>query len=330
MNSDNAFYEKFKNQIENLGKDGVVGIMKTTDKSEPIQSYKQIQQPMGYYQPMQPPFMSPPMYNYYPQYQNQMYNPMANNGAYILYNTPKPQTQPAPKFVNNNNNFYPFFQNQFFLPNQFYGNNMQQQVQPQRQFNNFMSTNIKKIANNTNYEYKPYTLKEYKEINRVPITLGKLGPNIGTEEWEEKKKKMNRLKEYSKQVNKKKSGLIGRNHKLKEEIEKEKQTKIENSHRNRSLKYGQLIKEQVIHRPLMIDDELSHKDTQSERVQTHPIQRSKTDNLPPIITKNTIHQEEPTKVNEDIEKKEDNLEFLISKNNHYQNEIAKIKESLLK
>ena len=43
MNSDNAFYEKFKNQIENLGKDGVVGIMKTTDKSEPIQSYKQIQ-----------------------------------------------------------------------------------------------------------------------------------------------------------------------------------------------------------------------------------------------------------------------------------------------
>ena len=48
MNSDNAFYEKFKNQIENLGKDGVVGIMKTTDKSEPIQSYKQIQQPMGY------------------------------------------------------------------------------------------------------------------------------------------------------------------------------------------------------------------------------------------------------------------------------------------
>ena len=138
---------------------------------------------------------------------------------------------------------------------------------------------------------------------------------------------MNRLKEYSKQVNKKKSGLIGRNHKLKEEIEKEKQTKIENSHRNRSLKYGQLIKEQVIHRPLMIDDELSHKDTQSERVQTHPIQRSKTDNLPPIIT---IHQEEPTKVNEDIEKKEDNLEFLISKNDHYQNEIAKIKESLLK
>ena len=80
----------------------------------------------------------------------------------------------------------------------------------------------------------------------------------------------------------------------------------------------------------MIDDELSHKDTQSERVQTHPIQRSKTDNLPPIITKNTIHQEEPTKVNEDIEKKEDNLEFLISKNDHYQNEIAKIKESLLK
>ena len=62
MNSDNAFYEKFKNQIENLGKDGVVGIMKTTDKSEPIQSYKQIQQPMGYYQPMQPPFMFPPMY----------------------------------------------------------------------------------------------------------------------------------------------------------------------------------------------------------------------------------------------------------------------------
>ena len=330
MNSDNAFYEKFKNQIENLGKDGVVGIMKTTDKSEPIKSFNQIQQQMAYYQPMQQPFMPPPMYNYsyYPQYQNQMYNPIANNGAYILYNTPKPQTQPAPQFVNNN--IYPFFQNQFIIPNQFYGNINQQQPQPQRQFTNIMSNNTKKIANNTNYEYKPYTLKEYKEINRVPVTLGKLGPNIGTDEWEEKRKKMSRLTEYSKQVNKKKNGLIGRNHNLKEEIEKEKHTKIENSHRNRSLKYGQLIKEQVIRKPLIIDEDLSHKVEQSERSITHPIQRSKTDNLPPIITTNNIHQEEVNKVNEDLEKKEDNLQFLITKNDQYQNEIAKIKESLLK
>ncbi len=41
----------------------------------------------------------------------------------------------------------------------------------------------------TNIEYKPYTLKEYKELEKVGVVLGKLGPNIGTKEWEEKKKK---------------------------------------------------------------------------------------------------------------------------------------------
>ena len=48
-------------------------------------------------------------------------------------------------------------------------------------------SNITTLTNMTSkYEYKPYTLKDYKEIINVD-TLGGLGANIGTEEWEKKK-----------------------------------------------------------------------------------------------------------------------------------------------
>ena len=208
MNDD--FYEKFKNQIENLGKDGVVGIVKTTEKSSPInaithqqlimmnyqQQMQQMQQQMMYTNYMTPPPMySNNNYNYFPQINNN-YNAIANNGAYILYN--KPQTQPIPQnanwnnnMFNMNNNHYPSIQNQFYADNNINNNNI----------------NNNNINSKTYYEYKPYTLKDYKEINRVPITLGKLGPNIGTREWDEKRKKMKRLIDYSKQVNKQKKGL---------------------------------------------------------------------------------------------------------------------------
>ena len=41
--------------------------------------------------------------------------------------------------------------------------------------------------NTSTIEYKPYTLKDYKELEKVGVVLGGLGPNIGTKEWEEKK-----------------------------------------------------------------------------------------------------------------------------------------------
>ena len=50
-------------------------------------------------------------------------------------------------------------------------------------------------------EYKPYTLKDYKELTRTGIVMGPLGANIGTKEWESKKAKMKRMENYSNRIN---------------------------------------------------------------------------------------------------------------------------------
>lgn len=307
------FYEKFKNQIENLGKDGVVGIVKTTEKSSPINAitHQQLtmmnyQQQMMYMNVMTPPLMYNNNYNYYPQINNN-YNAIANNGAYILYN--KPQTQPTPQNVNwNNNNMFNMNNNYYpFIQNQFYSNNVNN--------NNNNNINMNNINSKTYYEYKPYTLKDYKEMNRVPITLGKLGPNIGTREWDEKRKKMKRLIDYSKQVNKQKKGLnVLHTEKIDDIIEREKMNKIEKSHRNRTIMYGQnLLKEKTNIKQKVQNENIAIKKA-----------KTKSESFP-LISPHPIQVENN---NEDNENK--NIEYLISKNENYNTEINKIKESLLK
>ena len=100
--------------------------------------------------------------------------------------------------------------------------------------------------NNSKYEYKPYTLKDYKEIINVD-TLGGLGANIGTEEWEKKKEKMDKMLEYSKNIFKK-SKNNNKNkdnqyiNKLDNLIAKNKQKKDALSTRKRANEYSKLIR----------------------------------------------------------------------------------------
>ena len=47
--------------------------------------------------------------------------------------------------------------------------------------------------------YMPYTLKDYKKINNA-ITLGRLGENIETEQWNKRKERMKKMSEYGKQL----------------------------------------------------------------------------------------------------------------------------------
>ena len=67
---------------------------------------------------------------------------------------------------------------------------------------NYTNNNNITTFTNSKYEYKPYTLKDYKEIINVD-SLGGLGANIGTEEWEKKKEKMDKMSEYAKNIFKK-------------------------------------------------------------------------------------------------------------------------------
>ena len=214
------------------------------------------QAPLLYYQ-----YQNPYMYfNYnYNQYNNN-YAPPTNiyHQPYQLYYYPQ---------QNQNMNQY-YINNQINLP-------MNKNLEINNNNNNNKGTEIKKIGNNkkrlrpisaqnihtsnrsylTNYsnitnltinnksnltninrfEYKPYTLKDYKEIINVD-TLGGLGANIGTEEWEKKKEKMDKMSEYAKNIFNKTKTLKNKNNHL---INKKKE---EISTRKRASEYSKLIR----------------------------------------------------------------------------------------
>ena len=81
------------------------------------------------------------------------------------------------------------------------------------------------LYHNSTIEYKPYTLKDYKELEKVGVVLGGLGPNIGTKEWEEKKKKMKKMEEYGNKINFKKNKINKKNFEKIIEEEKKKELK---------------------------------------------------------------------------------------------------------
>mgnify|MGYP000906918646 FL=1 len=46
-------------------------------------------------------------------------------------------------------------------------------------------------------DFKPYTLKQYRELKEQNVQRGGLGPNIGTEEWKTKTEKIEKMLLYS-------------------------------------------------------------------------------------------------------------------------------------
>ena len=85
----------------------------------------------------------------------------------------------------------------------YYNNNNNDNLFESQQNNALGQRNIYSVANNrqniVDYGYTPYTLKDYKKITN-DVKLGKLGPNIGTEEWNKKRKKMKKMSEYGNKV----------------------------------------------------------------------------------------------------------------------------------
>ena len=54
-------------------------------------------------------------------------------------------------------------------------------------------------STNNNAIYKPYSVKEYKQVQQnAQQKLGGLGPNIGGDEWEKAKRKQEQIQEYAK------------------------------------------------------------------------------------------------------------------------------------
>ncbi len=95
--------------------------------------------------------------------------------------------------------------------------------------------------NNYNQSYKPYSLKDYKDITSAKLVLGGLGANIGTKEWFEKQEKIKKMDEYSKNVKGKPIIKFVKETPI-ENFEKIKKEKIESSHRFKSYEYAKLVR----------------------------------------------------------------------------------------
>jgi hypothetical protein len=109
---------------------------------------------------------------------NNVYNPNENNDNFI-----------SRSYVRKNSMNYRY-------------NNQNNLFDPKTNFS-IARRNIYTVANNrqniVDHGYTPYTLKDYKKITN-DVKLGKLGPNIGTEEWVQKRNRMKKMSEYGNKV----------------------------------------------------------------------------------------------------------------------------------
>ena len=181
--------------------------------------------PSGIYPPYQ-------LY-YYPQQNQNMINNQYNINNQINIPTNKNieinnNTTEIKKIGNNKKRLRPISAQNIHTANRSYLTN----------YNNMTNITINNKSNLTNInrvEYKPYTLKDYKEIINVD-TLGGLGANIGTEEWEKKKEKMDKMSEYAKNIFNKTKNMKNKNNHLM------KRKKEEISTRKRASEYSKLIR----------------------------------------------------------------------------------------
>jgi hypothetical protein len=217
-----------------------------------MNNQQSINQP-SYMQPSfnQPSYMQP---NY--QYGNSMMYQQPIMPMYVPYGYPgMPMPVYNPQFLMNqppvNNYNRNIFNNDYtkqYVINEEINTSKRAISSKNRDGGNF--TNVTNVSNaesrrrhtNNDGSFKPYTLKDYKEIATTKIVLGSLGPNTGTKEWEEKQKKMKKMEEYSSSVSKNKIILKVKKEEPSHLVEKEKKEKIDNSVRSKAYEYARLIR----------------------------------------------------------------------------------------
>ena len=240
MRKNDDFLSKFGDRVEVIGKDGVMGIMKHTRESiNKNYNYQNELFNRGNgrnltYKPNNGNFRNQEMTNitnilnntneysnYNPSYLSQSYKIKKfnnnifdnkqnnnfnnifnfNNNDYTL-NMNAYEVNKNRKSISSNNNYrinrqpliysYHLNNNKYKienLPNNIYYNNQEQNEHQ-------IGDNRQNILDNG---YKPYTLKDYKKISNE-VKLGKLGPNIGTEDWVKKRNRMKKMSEYGNKV----------------------------------------------------------------------------------------------------------------------------------
>jgi hypothetical protein len=188
--------------------------------------------------------------------------------------------------------------------------------------NSYSKSNIKDYDGT----YKPYTLKDYKEISSAKIILGSLGPNTGTKEWEERQTKLKKMEEYASNVQQLKTRIKPKKETPQENVEKIKKEKIENSNRYKSYEYSKLIKPKPKTSP---DDESSYKVLGGiERTDHHILESdlkifdSNVRYKEQVYNDNTIHR----KMSDNINSQPYSKNLLMKNDNFSKNNLLTINE----
>ena len=254
------FLSKFANRVEKVGRDGVMGLMKSTGIPVNIDRQDNYYNQNNYNSFKGRNDLNEIHKNIYED-NNQTYSPRIKNNIYINQNINKYpaknfELKNVKQYSINNNNKAGIFSTKSVRPsmnvNYFNNINLSQRNSLLRSMNmpinsnnisydqnpnnnnvDFISRsqvrknsmnyrynvpnnifdqktnfsiakrNIYTVANNrqniVDHGYTPYTLKDYKKISNE-VKLGKLGPNLGTEDWLKKKDRMKKMSEYGNKV----------------------------------------------------------------------------------------------------------------------------------
>ena len=227
---DDGFLKKFTNRIEQMGKDGIVGILKNT--REPINiskkklkfsinNYKNSYQ-KNYFDSNNLPLLYKSNLNTnnnsYLELENDIsnYNKEKNVFHKPLYNPFSDNYEHKKSLMNedlyyiNNSNIYS--NNSSQITNKYLKarNIINNKELESKKYNNVLSKSLKlnpskihtiiinKIDNKIDYGYTPYNLKSYKKLPQ--IKLGKLGRDLNNKEWKNKQLKMKKMVDYGKEV----------------------------------------------------------------------------------------------------------------------------------
>ena len=234
----NDFLKKFQGRLESLGKDGVDGLIKNISKTSPIKHnvnynnnvYNKSNSTLTY-EPL--PIAQPHTYKY--NTDNNTNTDVNDNGS---------------NDSNHSNNKQLLSNAGLVLSNQIWYNNLNSNASPyvakqNQTWNKEYDEHYNRIRDR---DYKPYTVKDYKRMCECPIKMGKLGPNLGTAEWNQKKDKMNRLMQYSKQVNERQK-RISNKHKyinINQQLLDERNQKVFGSKRFKCVEYGKDLNKRII------------------------------------------------------------------------------------
>jgi len=264
---DEEFLKKFTNRIEQMGKDGIVGILKNT--REPINNLSKklnfnINSNKNNYQKNYLDYNRnlPKLYqpNSYLELENEISNYNKKNNVYHnkpFYN-PFSDNYERRKLLMNEDSNNLYYSNQ--VTNKYL--NIRNKIDDTKElenkkYNNVLSKSLnlysnKKYNNNNiiDYGYIPYTLKSYKKLPQ--IKLGKLGRDFNNEEWKNKKIKMKKMVDYGKEVlnnemnsvNIKK--LKNKNKKVKNKIKNDIELKNDDGKWNKKIQYNKSLSNRII------------------------------------------------------------------------------------